>query len=70
MVGALARQALQAPGRFDPRLPETFAVRQAVQAVVLIETRLLQRLLARLARDALRRLPTVIVTAPGDHQAG
>ena len=71
MVGALGRQCCPALRGFAPGLPVAVTIRQAVQATVGIEARLLQRFRLRLAAgDAARRFPGVCIAAFGAQQAG
>ncbi|MNN69037.1 hypothetical protein D3C81_1847880 [compost metagenome] len=61
MVGGFGGQDLPVPVDFPPGLPETVAIRQAIQAALRVETRLLQRLV--LACHATRRPPCAAAVA-------
>ena len=57
MVGGGCGQRFEAFQRLDPRLPETAAISQAIQAPLIIEARLLQRFQPESACQAVRQTP-------------
>ena len=70
VIGARAGCGYQAFAGLGPGLPETCAVGQAMQAVICVEARLLQRLLFKITGQALRGIPASGRLAFGQHQAG
>ncbi|MND94242.1 hypothetical protein D3C80_864530 [compost metagenome] len=71
VIGVCRRQRTPALGRFAPGLPETVAIRKAVQAAAAIEARLLQRLRrALVAGYAARFAPAPVIHTLATQQAG